>query len=113
MRKDELDKLMSLLTKDAIYIPKKIMYFEVYEETKIMFSVILTENSEFINSCERFPLKEMIEIYKNIDVSRIEYECFCGEPKAKIIKDEMIEIAEQLEDLLDIPEERRSLKQEV
>ena len=65
------------------------MYFEVYEETKIMFSVILTENREFINRCERFPLKEMIEIYKNIDVSRIEYECFCGEPKAKIIKDDM------------------------
>lgn len=37
MRKDELDKLMSLLTKDAIYIPKKIMYFEVYEETKLCF----------------------------------------------------------------------------
>lgn len=109
--KSDLDDMVSLLSEDAIFIPKKVLKLDdVYEETKIMFSVILTENRNFINSRSEFPLDEMIEIYKNADITRIKYECFCGEPKATLIKEEMISIAKRLEDILDIPEEHRSKK---
>lgn len=106
--KNDLNDMVRLLNEDAIFIPKKVLKLDdVYEETKIMFSIILTENRNFINSRSEFPLDEMIEIYKNADITRIKYECFCGEPKATLIKEEMITIAQQLEDILDIPEEHR------
>ncbi len=109
MTRESLDEFVKLLNQDAIFIPKKILKNDdVYEETKIMFSVILTENRDFINSQNVFPLSELIKLYENVSVSRIMYECFCAEPKAKLIKKEMIELSRQSEDILDIPIELRS-----
>lgn len=106
---DDMNKLVKLLLQDVIYIPKKVMKNEdVYEETKIMFSVILNENQNLINNQKKFPLQKMIDIYKNTDIERIKLECFCGEPKARLIKEEMIQFAKQLEDILDIPQKYRS-----
>lgn len=104
-----MDEFVKVLLQDAIYIPKKVMKNEdVYQETKIMFSVILNENQNLINKYKKFPLQEIIDIYNKIDIERIKLECFCGEPKARLIKEEMIQFAKQLEDILDIPQKYRS-----
>ncbi|MBQ3566826.1 MAG: hypothetical protein IJA12_06580 [Oscillospiraceae bacterium] len=108
MTRESLNEFVKLLNQDAILIPKKILKNDdVYDETKIMFSVILTENRDFINSQNIFPLSELIKTYEDVSVSRIMYECFCAEPKATLIKKEMIELSWQLEDILDIPTEMR------
>lgn len=107
--RNNMDEMVRLLNKNAILIPLKVLkYDDIYQETKIMFSVILTEYRDFINRSAKFPLKEMIKVYESTEIERIKFECFCGEPKAKLIKAEMIMLAEQLEDLLDTPPEHRS-----
>ena len=105
----KMERILQLLSVGRINIPKKIWKLDdVYTETKIMFSTILSEKEEYINSHDAFPLSEVIEIYENVQVEEIMLECFCGEPMAKLIKEEMIEIAKNIEEYLDVPIELRS-----
>lgn len=107
----KLDMVLEILKDGEVHIPKKIWLLDdIYTETKIMFAIVLSEKTDAIECHKTFPLDEVIEVYKSVDVEEIMTECLCGKQKAQLIKDEMIEIAKNIEDYLDVPIERRSEK---
>ena len=91
-----LEKIYNMLQEDTIQIPKSLMaYDDIDENTKIMFSIILDECIK-----GRWQREEFIDELTNISIDKITIECVCTRTKAKLIKNELLELIPDLEDIL-------------
>lgn len=93
---ETLEKIYNMLQEDTIQIPKSLMaYDDIDENTKIMFSIILDECIK-----GRWEREEFINELTNISIDKITIECVCTRTKAKLIKNELLELIPDLDDIL-------------
>lgn len=93
---ETLEKIYNMLQEDTIQIPKSLMaYDDIDENTKIMFSIILDECIK-----GRWEREEFVNELTNISIDKITLECVCTRTKAKLIKNELLELIPDLDDIL-------------
>ncbi len=93
---ETLEKIYNMLQEDTIQIPKSLMaYDDIDENTKIMFSIILDECIK-----GRWQREEFVNELTNISIDKITLECVCTRTKAKLIKNELLELIPDLDDIL-------------
>lgn len=93
---ETLEKIYNMLQEDTIQIPKSLMaYDDIDENTKIMFSIILDECIK-----GRWQREEFVNKLTNISIDKITLECVCTRTKAKLIKNELLELIPDLDDIL-------------
>ena len=87
-----IEKIVEILNKDIIFIPKAVMVREdVYEESKMMFSVIFTECLHSFSQDSGIVIsKAMKERLYAMSDSEIQLDSFCSESKVKIVKSEVL-----------------------
>lgn len=93
---ETLEKIYNMLQEDTIQLPKSLMaYDDIDENTKIMFSIILDECIK-----GRWQREEFVNELTNISIDKITLECVCTRTKAKLIKNELLELIPDLDDIL-------------
>ncbi len=93
---ETLEKIYNMLQEDTIQIPKRHMAYDCIDEyTKIMFSIILDECIK-----GRWQREEFVNELTNISIDKITLECVCTRTKAKLIKNELLELIPDLDDIL-------------
>lgn len=93
---ETLEKIYNMLQEDTIQIPKSLMaYDDIDENTKIMFSIILDECIK-----GRWQREEFVNKLTNISIDKITLECVCTRTKTKLIKNELLELIPDLDDIL-------------
>ena len=100
-RTENLEKISQILQESTIQIPKSLMAHDDIEfDTKVIFSILLDECIKSKWEKERF-------IYEltNVSIDRITIECVCTRTKAKLIKNELLELIPDLDDILYLNEE--------
>lgn len=100
-RTENLEKISQILQESTIQIPKSLMAYDDIEfDTKVIFSILLDECIKSKWEKERF-------IYEltNVSIDRITIECVCTRTKAKLIKNELLELIPDLDDILYLNEE--------
>lgn len=100
-RTENLEKISQILQESTIQIPKSLMAYDDIEfDTKVIFSILLDECIKSKWEKERF-----IDELTNVSIDRITIECVCTRTKAKLIKNELLELIPDLDDILYLNEE--------
>lgn len=93
---DGLDRIAGIISGDVIFFPKSVLGREdVYEESKMMFSVIFTESLRIFSEGENCTLtvsKEMKKILSEKSDSQIQFDCCCSGSKVGIVKSEVLHL---------------------
>lgn len=93
-RQSGIEKIVEILSSDVIIFPKTILKCdEVYEESKMLFSIIFTHSlhnhAEDSNICLTVT-QEMKEILGAMSDEDIQLNCFCKRSKVGVIKSEVM-----------------------
>lgn len=93
-RQSGIEKIVEILNSDVIIFPKTILRCdEVYEESKMLFSIIFTHSlhnhAEDSNICLTVT-QEMKEILGAMSDEEIQLNCFCKKGKVGVIKSEVM-----------------------
>lgn len=93
-RQSGIEKIVEILNSDVIIFPKTILRCdEVYEESKMLFSIIFTHSlhnhAEDSNICMTVT-QEMKEILGAMSDEDIQLNCFCKKGKVDVIKSEVL-----------------------
>lgn len=100
-RTENLEKISQILQESTIQIPKSLMAYDDIEfDTKVIFSILLDECIKSKWEKERF-----IDELTSVSIDRITIECVCSRTKAKLIKNELLELIPDLDDILYLNEE--------
>ena len=91
-----IEKIIEIMSQDMVYIPKAVMHCDgVYEESKMMFSVLFTNCLSELSEKGRTALtvNNMMKarLYE-LSLPEICFECFCPESKAEIIRSETLHL---------------------
>lgn len=96
VRQDSIEKITEILSSDKVFIPKVILTREeVYEESKMMFSVVFTESLIRTAGKKGNALnirKEMKRVLYAKSDSDIRYDCICPESKVGIVRKEVLRL---------------------
>ncbi len=91
-----IEKIIKMLNKDTIFIPKSILVCEdVYEESKMMFSIIFTESLQKFAEGKSTALtisKEMKRVLYEKTDSQIQFDCICPKSKVSVIRKEVLHL---------------------
>ncbi|MDE6591445.1 MAG: hypothetical protein K2K57_00065 [Oscillospiraceae bacterium] len=91
-----IEKIIKILNKDTIFIPKSILVCEgVYEESKMMFSIIFTESLQRFSERKSTALtisKEMKRVLYEKTDSQIQFDCICPKSKVSVIRKEVLHL---------------------
>ena len=95
-RQSGIEKIVEILNSDVIIFPKTILRCdEVYEESKMLFSIIFTHSLQNHlkdrNICLTV-IREMKKILGAISDEDIQLNCFCTRSRVGIIKSEVLYI---------------------
>ncbi len=98
-RQSGIEKIVEILNSDVIIFPKTILRCdEVYEESKMLFSIIFTHSlqnhAEDHNICLTVT-QEMKEILGAMSDEDIQLNCFCKKGKVDVIKSEVLYLINQ------------------
>ena len=88
-----IEKIVEVLNRDIIYFPKTILKCDVYEESKMLFSIIFTHSLQNHAEGKNVSLtvsKEMKKILNSMTDDDIQLNCNCQKSKAKTIKSEVL-----------------------
>ena len=89
-----IEKIIEILNKDLIFIPKAVMVREdVYEESKMMFSVIFTECLHNFSQDSGIVISRAMKerLYAMTD-TEIQLDSFCTKSKVEIVKSEVLHL---------------------
>lgn len=91
-----IEKIIEIMSKDMVYIPKAVMRCDdVYEESKMMFSVLFTDCLKQLaeNGRSAVTVNQMMkERLHELSLPEICFECFCSKSKAEIVKRETLHL---------------------
>ena len=86
--------IIEIMSRDMIYIPKVVMKREdVYEESKMMFSIIFTDCLKSIaeNGRTADTVNQMMKVRLNeMSTAEICFDCFCSRNKAALVRQETL-----------------------
>ena len=91
-----LSAIIEIMSRDMIYIPKAVMKREdVYEESKMMFSIIFTDCLKSIaeNGRTADTVNQMMKVRLNeLSIAEICFDCFCSKSKAGVVRKETLHL---------------------
>lgn len=91
-----IEKIVEILNSDIIFIPKFLFDNEdVYEESKLMFSVVFTESLQRFVEKTNDTLtvsKEMKRVLHAKSDSDIQYDCICPASRVRIVRQEVLHL---------------------
>ncbi len=92
-RQSGIEKIVEMLNRDTIYFPKTILRSNVYEESKMLFSIIFTsslQNCAEGNNISLTVSKEMKKMLKSMTDDDIQLNCYCPKSKVRTIRSEVL-----------------------
>ena len=91
-----IEKIIEVLNQDTIFIPKSILKCDdVYEESKMMFSIIFTESLQRFAEGKSTALtisKEMKKVLYEKTDGQIQFECICPKSKVGVVRKEVLHL---------------------
>ena len=91
-----ITSIIEIMKQDMVYIPKAVMKREdVYEESKMMFSIIFTDCLKSIaeNGRTATTVNQMMKVRLNeLSIPEICFECFCSRSKAGVVRKETLHL---------------------